>query len=56
MLVRTVAMLTKLILRFGPDQYRVREIASGLAAPFEDEDDEHERTSRVATSTLQNRL
>ena len=36
-------MLTKLVVRFDPDQYRVRESASGLAAPFEDEDDdEHE--------------
>jgi len=36
-------MLTKLVVRFDPDQYRVRKSASGLAAPFEDEDDdEHE--------------
>ena len=34
MLVRIVAMLTKLIVRFDPDQYRVRERASGLATPF----------------------
>ncbi len=41
--VRPRAMLTKLVVRFDPDQYRVRESASGLAAPFEDEyDDEHE--------------
>jgi hypothetical protein len=30
-------MLTKLVVRFDPDQYRVRESASGLAAPFDDE-------------------
>jgi hypothetical protein len=40
MLLRTVAMLTKLVLRFDPDQYRVRESASGLAAPFEHETSE----------------
>ena len=41
MLVRIVAMLTKLVERFDPDQYRVRENAS--AQSFEDEDDdEHE--------------
>ena len=41
--VRPRAMLTKLVVRFDPEQYRVRESASGLAAPFEDEDDdEHE--------------
>ena len=31
MLVRIVAMLTKLVERFDPDQYRVRENASGVA-------------------------
>ena len=31
--VRPRAMLTKLVVRFDPDQYRVRESASGLAAP-----------------------
>jgi hypothetical protein len=32
---------------FDPDQYRVRESASGLAMPFEHEvDDEHEDESR----------
>ena len=36
-----VAMLTKLVERFDPDQYRVRENASGVARSFED-DDEHE--------------
>ena len=41
MLVRIVAMLSKLVVRFDPEQYRVGESASGLAAPFED-DDEHE--------------
>ena len=43
MLVRIVAMLSKLVVRFDPEQYRVGESASGLAAPFENEDDdEHE--------------
>jgi four helix bundle protein len=43
MLVRIVAMLSKLVVRFDPEQYRVRQSASGLGAPFEDEDDdEHE--------------
>ena len=43
MLVRIVAILTKLVERFDPDQYRVRENASGVAQSFEDEDDdEHE--------------
>jgi hypothetical protein len=37
MLVRIVAMLTRLLVRFDPDQYRVRESASGLAAPLEHE-------------------
>jgi hypothetical protein len=32
-------MLIKLVVRFDPDQYRVRESASGLAARFEDEDE-----------------
>jgi len=42
MLVRIEAMLSKLVVRFDPEQYR-RESASGLAVPFEDEDDdEHE--------------
>ena len=38
MLVRIVAMLTKLVERFDPDQYRVRENASGVAQSFEDEE------------------
>jgi hypothetical protein len=38
-LVRIVAMLTKLVERFDPDQYRVGEGASGQTVPFEDEDD-----------------
>ena len=45
MLVRIVAMLTKLVMRFDPDQYRVREGVSGVAVAFEDEhddEDEHE--------------
>ena len=45
---RIVAMLTKLVVGFDPDQYRVRESASGLAAPFEDEDDdEHEDEFKI---------
>jgi hypothetical protein len=39
--VRVVAMLTKLVERFDPGQYRVVEGASGQTVPFEDED-EHE--------------
>jgi hypothetical protein len=43
MLVRIVAMLTKLVERFDPYQYRVRENAPSVAGPFEHEDDdEHE--------------
>jgi len=43
MLVRIVAMLCKLVERFDPEQYRVRENASGVIQQFEDEDDdEHE--------------
>jgi hypothetical protein len=41
MLVRIVAMLTKLLMRFDPEQYRVHESAASLAIPFE-HDDEHE--------------
>jgi hypothetical protein len=41
MLVRIVAILTKLVERFDPDRYRVRESASGLSSPFE-HDDENE--------------
>jgi len=37
MLVRIVAMLTKLIQRFDPEQYRVREDESDLKQLFEDE-------------------
>ena len=38
-----VAMLTKLVERFDPDQYRVRENASGVAQSFEVEvEHEHE--------------
>ena len=47
MLVRIVAMLTKPVVRFDPHQYRVRESASGLAAPFED-DDEYPRKGRFS--------
>ena len=31
-LVRIVAMLTKLLMRFDPEQYRVHETAAGLAS------------------------
>jgi hypothetical protein len=42
-LVRIVAMLTKLLMRFDPEQYRVHESAASLATPFEHEhDDEHD--------------
>jgi hypothetical protein len=40
MLVPIVAMLTKLVERFDPYQYRVRENAPSLAGPFEHEDDD----------------
>ena len=40
MLVRIVAMLTKLVERFDPYQYRVRESAPDAARPFEHEDDD----------------
>ena len=46
MLVRIVAMLTKLLMRFDPEPYRVHESAAGLAAPFE-HDDEHETSELV---------
>jgi len=39
MLVRIVAMLTKLFMRFDPEQYRVHERAAGPATPFEHEHD-----------------
>jgi four helix bundle protein len=52
MLVRIVAMLTKLVERFDPDPYRVRESASGLAAPFEDED-EHEDELKILAKKRQ---
>jgi hypothetical protein len=43
MLVRIVAMLTKLVECFDPYQYRVRENAPSLVGRFEHEDDdEHE--------------
>jgi hypothetical protein len=43
MLIRIVAMLTKLVARFDPYQYRVRENSPSVAGPFEHEDDdEHE--------------
>jgi hypothetical protein len=37
MLIRIVAMLTKLLTRFDPEPYRVQESAAGLAKPFEHE-------------------
>src|SRR5262245_52930765 len=37
MLVRTVAMLTKLLERFDPEQFRVRESPSDPVLPFEHE-------------------
>ena len=40
MLVRMVAMLTKLLLRFDPEQYRVHESAAGLDTPFEHDDED----------------
>jgi hypothetical protein len=40
MLVRIVAMLTKLVERFDPCQYRVRESATGETEGIEDEDDD----------------
>ena len=44
MLVRIVPMLSKLVERFNPEQYRARENASGATQRFEDEDDdEHEK-------------
>ena len=50
MLVRIVTMLTKLVERFDPDQYRVRENASGVAQSFDDEDnDEHEDERALLT-------
>jgi four helix bundle protein len=46
MLARIVAMLTKLVERFDPDQYRVSESASSLSAPRED-DDEYENELEI---------
>jgi hypothetical protein len=37
MLLRIVAMLTKLLMRFDPEQYGVHESAAALATPFERE-------------------
>jgi hypothetical protein len=48
MLVRMVAMLTKLLLRFDPEQYRVHESAAGLATPFEYEYDDEDEDDLVA--------
>jgi hypothetical protein len=48
MLIRIVALLTKLVERFDPYQYRVRQNASGVGEPFEEEDDdEHEDEMRI---------
>jgi hypothetical protein len=41
MLILTVAMLTKLLERFDPEEFRVRESPSDPVLPFE-HDDEHE--------------
>jgi four helix bundle protein len=50
LLVRIVAMLTKLIERFDPEQYRVREDESDLSELFEDEDDdEHEDEGKTGS-------
>ena len=51
MLVRVVAMLTKLLERFDPEQFRVRESPSDAVLPFE-HDDEHEHDSLVAATPL----
>ena len=50
MLVRIVALLSKLVVRFDPEQYRVRDSASGLAAPFEDEDEDEIENAREKTT------
>jgi four helix bundle protein len=42
MLVRIVAMLTRLVERFDPEQYRVRENVSGATSFEHEDDDEHE--------------
>ena len=47
MLIRIVAMLCKLVERFDPEQYRVRENASGVAQQFEDEDDDEHEDERI---------
>ena len=44
MLVRTVTMLTKLLERFDPEQFRVRESPSDPVLPFE-----HAHAAAVAT-------
>jgi four helix bundle protein len=49
MLIRIVAMLCKLVERFDPEQYRVRENASGVAQQFEDEDDDEHEDERKPT-------
>ena len=52
MLLRIVAVLTKLVQWFDPDQHRVRESASGVAQPFEDEDDDEDEAARRASGAL----
>jgi four helix bundle protein len=48
MLVRIVAMLSKVVERFDPEQYRVREDIPGVTQKFEDDDGhEHEDKMRV---------
>jgi len=39
--------LTKLVTRFDPEQYRVRETTSGLTGLFEDEDEHEEEEEEV---------
>jgi hypothetical protein len=47
--VRVVAMLSKLLMRFDPEQYRVYESAAGLATPFEHEH-EHDSSGKQSYS------
>src|SRR5262245_10439524 len=54
MLVGIMAMLTKLVERFDPDQYRVG--ASGLTASFESEDDHEDELKILAKKQHFDRL
>jgi hypothetical protein len=59
MLIRVVAILAKLLMRFDPEQYRVHESPADLAAPFEHEqDDEHEdgQQSYARKSSQENKI